>query len=71
VILVDANLLICAIADSPQHERARTSLERVRCPAPHRVGLHWIVILAFVRITIRHGILRRPLSPANALAYAG
>jgi toxin-antitoxin system PIN domain toxin len=36
-------------------------------PAP--VGLPWIVILAFVRITTRAGIMRRPLSPAEALDY--
>jgi len=69
VILVDANLLIYAIdADSPQHERARPWLEQALSgTAP--VGLPWIVILAFVRITTRHGIMRRPLSLAHALAY--
>ena len=36
-------------------------------PAP--VGLPWIVIRAFVRITTRAGIMRRPLSPAEALDY--
>jgi predicted nucleic acid-binding protein len=70
VILVDANLLIYAIdADSPQHERARPWLERVLSDAAP-VGLPWIVILAFVRITTRAGIMRRPLSPADALAYS-
>lgn len=69
MILVDANLLIYAIdCDSPQHERARPWLERVLSDtAP--VGLPWIVILAFVRITTRAGIMRRPLSLADALAY--
>lgn len=33
------------------------------------VGLPWIVILAFVRITAREGIMRRPLSTAAALAH--
>jgi uncharacterized protein len=69
VILVDANLLIYAIdADSPQHERARPWLERMLSDAAP-VGLPWIVILAFVRITTRAGILRRPLALADALAY--
>jgi uncharacterized protein len=69
VILVDANLLIYAIdSDSPQHARARPWLERVLSgTAP--VGLPWIVILAFIRITTREGIMRRPLSPADALDY--
>jgi toxin-antitoxin system PIN domain toxin len=69
VILIDANLLIYAIdADSPQHARARPWLERVLSgTAP--VGLPWIVILAFLRITTREGIMRRPLSPGAALGY--
>jgi uncharacterized protein len=69
VILVDANLLIYAIdSDSPQHERARPWLERVLSDAAP-VGLPWIVLLAFVRITTRAGIMRRPLALAEALAY--
>ena len=50
-----------------QHDRARPWLERVLSdPAP--VGLPWIVIRAFVRITTRAGIMCRPLSPPKALA---
>jgi uncharacterized protein len=69
VILVDANLLIYAIdADSPQHKRARPWLEGVLSGADP-VGLPWIAILAFVRITTREGITRRPLPLAAAIAY--
>jgi hypothetical protein len=69
VILIDANLLIYAIdSDSPQHERARPWLERVLSGADP-VGLPWIVILAFIRITTREGIMRRPLPLGAALAY--
>jgi toxin-antitoxin system PIN domain toxin len=69
VILVDANLLIYAIdSDAPQHGRARPWLERVLSGADP-VGLPWIVILAFLRITTRAGIMRRPLPLADALAY--
>jgi toxin-antitoxin system PIN domain toxin len=69
VILIDANLLIYAIdSNAPQHKRARPWLERVLSGADP-VGLPWIVILAFIRITTREGIMRRPLSLAAALAY--
>jgi toxin-antitoxin system PIN domain toxin len=69
VILVDANLLIYAIdSDSPQHGRARPWLER-ELSGTDPVGLPWIVILAFVRVTTRDGIMRRPLPLAAALAY--
>jgi toxin-antitoxin system PIN domain toxin len=69
VILVDANLLIYAIdSDSPQHGRARPRLERVLSGADP-VGSPWIVLLAFIRITAREGIMRRPLPPAAALDH--
>jgi toxin-antitoxin system PIN domain toxin len=69
VILIDANLLIYAIdSDSPHHKRARSWLERVLSGADP-VGLPWIVVLAFIRITTRDGIMRRPLPLAAALAY--
>ena len=33
------------------------------------VGLAWIVLLAFVRITTRAGIMRSPLSPEQAVCF--
>lgn len=69
MILVDANLLIYAIdADAPQHARARAWLEEV-LSGTTPVGFAWVVLLAFVRITTRAGILKRPLAPEQALAF--
>ena len=69
MILVDANLLIYAIdSDSPHHARARRWLEQA-LSGTVPVGLPWIVILAFVRLTTRPGIMRRPLELADAVAY--
>ena len=69
MILVDANLLIYAIDfDSPHHARARRWLEQA-LSGTVPVGLPWIVILAFVRLTTRPGIMRRPLPLADAVAY--
>jgi len=69
VILVDANLLIYAIdSDSVHHRQARRWLEEI-LSGTARVGLAWIVLLAFLRITSRRGIFRRPLSPKDALTY--
>jgi toxin-antitoxin system PIN domain toxin len=69
VILLDANLLIYAIdADSPHHKRARRWLEKT-LSSDVRVGLPWIVVLAFVRITTRAGILRTPLSIEHAVGF--
>lgn len=69
MILVDANLLIYAVdADSPLHRPAREWLEET-LSGTTRVGLAWIVILAFLRITTRAGILREPLGVDDASAY--
>jgi toxin-antitoxin system PIN domain toxin len=69
VILVDANLLVYALdSASPHHARARPWLERTLSGAAP-VGLPWIVILAFIRLTTRPGIMRRPLPLPAALAY--
>jgi len=69
MILVDANLLIYAInADSPDHAAARHWWESTLSRG-EEVGLAWVVILAFLRITTRAGILGNPLSADRALAY--
>jgi toxin-antitoxin system PIN domain toxin len=69
VILVDANVLIYAIdSDSPHHQAARRWLERA-LSGTTPIGLAWIVILAFLRLTTRAGILRRPLPPERAMAF--
>ena len=69
MILVDANLLIYAIdSDSPPHRAAREWLEEA-LSGTSRVGLPWIVLLAFVRITTRQGILVTPLSLDEAIGY--
>ena len=69
MILVDANLLIYAInKDLPQHNLARGWWESA-LSGEEAVGLPWIVILAFLRITTHSRILARPLSPEAALAY--
>lgn len=67
--LVDANLLIYAInRDAPGHRKARRWLEGALSDT-EAVGLAWIVLLAFLRITTRPGILERPLSIDAGLAY--
>lgn len=69
MILVDANLLIYAVdSDAPHHALARRWLEDTLSGGDH-VGLAWVVILAFLRITTRDGILVRPLDPNDALSY--
>lgn len=66
-MLVDANLLVYASdADSPHHARARAWLEAALSGVVP-VGLAWLVVLAFLRVTTRPGIMRRPQTPEQAL----
>ena len=69
MILVDANVLVYAVnADSPHHRPTRRWLELALSGATP-VGLAWIVILAFLRLTTRAGVLSKPLSPERAMAF--
>ena len=69
MILIDANLLIYAVnSDAPHHGKARTWLVET-LSGKTAVGLPWVCLLAFVRITTRRGILARPLDVIEALDY--
>lgn len=69
MILVDANLLIYAVdRDSPNHERAYPWFAAV-LSSTTPVALAWAVMLTFVRITTRPGIMRRPQTPIQALTF--
>ena len=71
MILIDANILIYAVdADSTHHARARRWLEET-LSSDTAVALPWVVILAFLRITTRSGILRNPLPAQEAIDYVG
>lgn len=66
MILVDANLLIYAVADRlPQHERARAWLDE-RLAGPQRVGLAWPSLLAFVRLLSNPRVFHPAVTPARA-----
>jgi hypothetical protein len=69
VKLVDANLLIYAVnSDSPHHEKARKWLESA-LSGSEPIGFAWTVLLAFLRVTTRPGILEHPLAVPAALAF--
>ncbi|MGD0497600.1 MAG: type II toxin-antitoxin system VapC family toxin [Bryobacteraceae bacterium] len=67
MILVDANLLIYAVnEDAPLHRKAKAWLESA-ISGSETVALSWNVLLAFLRLTTRAGLLRTPLPVDVAL----
>ena len=67
MILPDVNVLIHAHnSDSPLHVKARQWWD-ARLAGTEGVGLAWVVLLGFVRITTSRRILLRPLPVAAAL----
>jgi toxin-antitoxin system PIN domain toxin len=61
MILVDANLLIYAVnQDAPLNKKAQPWLESA-LSGKETVGFPWNVLLAFLRLTTRPGLFRRPL----------
>jgi toxin-antitoxin system PIN domain toxin len=65
--LVDANILIYSVnRDAPQHAAAKAWLEAA-IASRETVGLPWIVLLAFLRLTTRQGLFQTPLSVHAAL----
>src|SRR5260221_7848561 len=67
MILPDINLLIHAHnSDSPKHEAARSWWDG-QLAGTTGIGLAWVVILGFVRITTHRRILNNPWPPNEAL----
>jgi toxin-antitoxin system PIN domain toxin len=68
-MIVDANVLLYAVdADSTFHGAARDWLEAA-LNGPARVGLPWVSLLAFQRISTHPRASASPLSPAQAWSY--
>lgn len=63
VKLPDANLLIYAVNENaPDHVSARAWLAAT-LSGSEPVGLAWLALVAFVRITTRSGVFAQPLAP--------
>jgi len=67
MIIPDLNLLLYAYnSGATDHARARDWWEDLLASGV-RVGLPWMVILGFVRLSTTRGVLATPASPAEAL----
>jgi hypothetical protein len=66
VIIVDSSILIYAYTDSfPQHVAARTWLNH-QLNGPARLGLPWVSLLAFLRVTTNRRLFERAAPMAEA-----
>lgn len=66
--IVDLNLLLYAVnADAAQHQRAREWWEHA-VNDEDTIGLAWVVLLGFLRVSTNPRIFPRPLAPGVAAA---
>lgn len=66
--LPDVNVLLHAVDDSNEgHDSARNWLETALAE-PDGIGLAWLVLIGFVRVSTRQGILTHPLGVTDALS---
>ena len=69
MIVPDVSVLIHAYnSDAPKHAFVRKWWEHT-LTHPRPVGLPWVTILGFIRITTHRGILENPLFPADAIRF--
>ena len=65
--VVDANVVVYAVnGDAPHHEAARRWLDDA-LSGSETIGLPWLVIVAFLRLTTNRAILDVPLTATDAL----
>lgn len=64
--LLDVNVLVAAVNREAEHHAAAMAAMR-ESYALGKVALPWAVLLGFLRITTRTGIMARPLSLVQAL----
>lgn len=66
--IVDANVLLHAVnASSPHHHTARSWLDD-SLNASETVGLPWVALLAFLRLSTKEPVFPKPLTIVQAMA---
>ena len=67
--IVDLNILLYAInAEAAQHQSARQWWERAVNDGDEVIGLPWVVLLGFLRLSTNPRVFPRPLTPDAAAA---
>jgi toxin-antitoxin system PIN domain toxin len=65
--LVDANVLLYAVNSASEHHTACKRWLDDAMSGADTVGLAWVPLLAFVRLTTKHGLFPTPLTPGDAM----
>jgi uncharacterized protein len=66
VIFVDVNLLLYAVDERSERNRAAHRWLESVLSGDETIGLPWMVLLAFLRLSTKPGLFPRPLSNAQA-----
>jgi uncharacterized protein len=66
VRIVDANVLLYAVNTASEHHRASRLWLDAALSGADTVGLAWVPLLAFVRLTTKHGLFPTPLAAHDA-----
>ena len=65
--IVDANVLLYAANSASQHHSASRQWLDEALSGADSVGLDWVPLLAFIRLTTKIGLFPSPLKPADAM----
>lgn len=71
MILPDLNLLLYAYNPGSAHHRAARAWWENQLNSGERVGLPWVVMLGFLRLSTARGVFAKPATPREALARVG
>jgi len=65
--IVDANVLLYAVNSASSHHKASRRWLDTALSGTDTVGLAWVPLLAFVRLTTKVGLFPSPLHPSEAI----
>lgn len=65
--VVDANVLLYAVNSASEHHQASVRWLDNALSGADGIGLAWVPLLAFVRLTTKEGLFPNPLRPEDAI----
>lgn len=66
--IVDANVLLYAVNSASEHHDASRNWLDNALSGGDIVGFAWVPLLAFARLTTKHGLFPTPMNPDDAMA---